>query len=105
MQDQNSLSIIPFTGVSFVMAKQSKAVNSVMTSMTAAAATAKFRWRRHGHRHGVPGRGGAGVGRQRRPRQQEVEYHSPPPAAGDSQRQGAEQAAQRSDHHPGWCLA
>ena len=27
------------------MAKQSMAVNSVMTSMTAAAATAKFRWR------------------------------------------------------------
>ena len=39
-----------------------------------------------------------------RPRQQEVEYHSAPPAVGDSQRQGAEQAAQRSDHHPGWRL-
>ena len=104
LQDRNSLSIIPFTGVSFVMAKPFKVVDSVMTSMTAAAATAKFGWGR-GHRHAVLGLGDAEVGRQRRPRQQEVEYHSPPPAAGDSQRQGAEQATQRSDHHSGWCLA
>ena len=65
------------------MAKQSKAVDSVMTTMTAVAATAKFRWR-PGRRHGVPRPGGAGVGWPRRPRQQEVDYHSPPPAAGNS---------------------
>ena len=74
-----------------MMAKQSKAVDSVMTTMTVAAATAKFRWR-PGRRHEIPRPGGAGVGRPRRLRQQEVDYHSSPPAAGDSQRRGAEQA-------------
>ena len=41
-----------------------------MTTMTVAAATAKFRWRPV-RRYGVPGRRSTG---QRRPQQQEVEY-------------------------------
>jgi len=45
---------------------------------------------------------GAGAGRQRCTRQQEDSYYSEAPAAGDTQRRGAEQAAVWCDHRAGW---
>ena len=74
---------------------QSKAVDSVMTTMT----EAKFR-RRPGRRHGVPGPGNAARDNKKLsiiPRLLQLPILS--------QRLGAEQAAQCSDHHPGWRLA